>query len=58
MPNFKMMIGIATVNRKDLLMECLQDLDKQQNVVDKILIIDNGNQGIETKHEVIINKKN
>ncbi len=52
------MIGIATVNRKDLLMECLQDLDKQQNVVDKILIIDNGNQGIETKHEVIINKKN
>lgn len=43
----KLNIVIPTINRKDLLMEALVPLNIQQEYFEKLLIIDNGNQGIE-----------
>lgn len=53
-----MNIIIPTINRSDLLVELLLSLDAQISEIDKILIIDNGNQNIHLeKYSLELNQK-
>jgi len=58
----KLVIGIPTLNRVDLLERCLRTLLGQMNEYEKIYVVDNGNQNIPytmtPKIEVIKNAEN
>ena len=43
----KLVVGVATVNRKDLLLECLEDISiNLAEGIEKLIILDNGHQNI------------
>lgn len=43
----KLVVGVATVNRKDLLLECLEDISiNLSEGIEKLIILDNGHQNI------------
>ena len=42
----RLVVGIPTINRKDLLIKTLDDLSKNMPDLDYLMIVDNGNQGI------------
>jgi len=42
----RLVVGIPTINRKDLLIENLNDLSQNMADLDYLMIVDNGNQGI------------
>ena len=50
--NMKIVIGIPTLNRADLLQENLVDLAKNCSDVTQIIIIDNGNQNIQVPEKI------
>ena len=43
----RLVVGIPTINRKDLLIETLNDLSHCMPDLDYLVIVDNGNQGIQ-----------
>lgn len=52
--NVVLAVGIPTINRADLLAECLEDLTKQGF---DVLVVDNGNQGI-SHPNIVVNEQN
>lgn len=60
MDNKKIILGIPTINRSDLLKESLEDISKNLNNLERYIIIDNGNQNINVpenlRNSVIIHK--
>lgn len=54
----KIVLGIPTLNRADLLKECLDDLSQNLSDLERYIIVDNGNQNIEIplnlKEKVIV----
>jgi len=44
--NLKIAVGIPTINRADLLKECLDDLAKNMPDIDCLILVDNGHQNI------------
>lgn len=57
----KIYLGIPTYNRKDLLIRCLDSLKPSRHLIDKLIVVDNGQQNIpplETIDQLIENDTN